>query len=93
MQTEAASEKEQLDKAMAAVGITQNFGGGGGESRLGARMRIRVLTSGPGASSAAGDSGGRIEDKGEILRESLNLERVLRHGEGNTNRGSLERVV
>ena len=35
----------------------------------------------------------RLEGEGEILGESLNVQCVLRHREGNTNRRSLERVV
>ena len=47
----------------------------------------------PGARSAAGDSGGRLEDEGEILGKALDLEYLFRHREGNTNRRSLERVA
>ena len=39
--------------------------------RLGARRWVKVRTSWPGASSVTGDSGGKLEDKGRVLGESL----------------------
>ena len=72
---EAAVENEQIDKAMAAMGIAQNLK----EEEnvvVGARGRIKVRTTGLGASTAAGDSGERLEDEGRIFWEPLNLESV-----------------
>ena len=85
---EAALENEQIDKA-AAMGIAQNLEK---EESRGARRWIKVRTNVPGASSTAGDSVGSLEDEGKILGEPPDLEYVLRHREGNTNRRSLERV-
>ena len=65
----------------------------GGECRRGTRRRFKVRTNGPGANSATGKSGGRFEDKGQVSGLTIYLEHVLRHGEGNTNLDSLERVA
>ena len=67
---EAALENEQIDKAMAAMGIAQNFEEGG-ESRRDARRWIKVPTHGSGA-------GGRIEDKGRMSGLPIDLDHVLR---------------
>ena len=64
-----------------------------GECRRGTRRRIKVRTNGPGANSATGNSGWRFEDKGQVSGLTICLGRVLRHGEGNTNLDSLERVA
>ena len=54
---EAALENEQIDKAMAATGIVQN---------LKKEENVVVAPGGGSKSVQWGDSGGRIEDKGQV---------------------------
>ena len=64
---EAALENEQVDKALAAMGIAQNL-----QKRRMSLWRetwIKVCANGLGPSGTAADSGGSLEDEGKILGE------------------------
>ena len=89
---EATLENEQIDKAMAALGISQNLKkeehvvvarGGGSKS----------VQTGPGHAARQGLLAVNSTTKVRQFGQPLDLEHVLRHGEGNKNCCSLERVA
>ena len=81
---EAALEHYQIDRALTAMGTTQNL--------KEENVVVAPKKNGSKSTQAALGQAAR-EDEGKILRQPIDLECVLRHGEGNKNCRSLERVA
>ena len=89
---EAALENYQIDRALTAMGTTQNLKEENvvvAPKKNGSKSTQAAL----GQAARQGPFGGGFEDEGKMLRQPIDLECVLRHGEGNKNCRSLERVA
>ena len=75
---EAALENEQIDKAMAAMGVAQN------QRYCGQKSLEHSLCSQGWGATCQGLFAGEFKDDCEILQQQTDLEPVIRHRHGNT---------